>query len=96
MIADAIVAAQRVPLEHGPLAQSVELCTYEVTICHARVPSSILGGSTFLFVSDLPHLLPAAFNFQASVVSCFRQGLGSSTRRLKCLGMFNDSSLAPI
>jgi hypothetical protein len=33
----------------SPIAQWSERCTYEVTF-HARVPSSILGGTNFLFV----------------------------------------------
>ena len=36
-------------MDAGPLAQSVELCTYEVNSRYARVPSSILGGSMVFF-----------------------------------------------
>ena len=46
----AILTAKKRNLSAGPLAQSVELCTYEVDSRYARVPSSILGGSTALFV----------------------------------------------
>ena len=45
----AIVLVQGLVPDAGPLAQSVELCTYEVDSRYARVPSSILGGSTVLF-----------------------------------------------
>ena len=47
----AIVIAKGRNSDAGPLAQSVELCTYEVNSRYARVPSSILGGSTVIFFS---------------------------------------------
>lgn len=36
----------------SPIAQWSERCTYEVTF-HARVPSSILGGTSFLFANNV-------------------------------------------
>ena len=46
----AIVTAKGRKSDAGPLAQSVELCTYEDNSRYARVPSSILGGSTAFFL----------------------------------------------
>ena len=46
-----IVIATAYIQDAGPLAQSVELCTYEVDSRYARVPSSILGGSKVFFRS---------------------------------------------
>jgi hypothetical protein len=62
----ATVAAKGRKSDAGPLAQSVELCTYEVNSRYARVPSSILGGSTafFLLFSSLSFVCHVAGFYQ--------------------------------